>query len=284
MKLIQSRKFVFSLCVGLLFTSACAGATPATLPPTLTPLPTATLAPLAPVGEVAGSWTLKFNDEFDGNALDTTKWRTCYDWGCLLATNNELQCYVPENVVVGEGLVRLKAERRSVPCMVDGQARTQEYASGMISSDPAYTFTYGYVEIRSKGIQGKGLWPALWMIPHHHRWPPEFDILELLGDSANVARFNYWYGDGTQSPSKYTGPDFSADWHIFGMYWGSDAIRYYVDGEEQGEAFTDTANITDVPEYFVANLAVGGNWPGAPNAATVFPNYYEIDYVRIWQQ
>jgi len=272
--------------------------TPApTLTPTLTPLPTLTLTPLPtetptlipgqplPNGNLDRNWVLKFSDEFEGEALDATKWDTCYDWGCLIDSNNELECYVPENVIVGDGYVRLMAEERQVTCLNHDQPITQNYASGMIQSNKSFDFSYGFVEARTRGTAGKGLWPALWTVPSDLSWPPEIDILEIVGHGPTIAHLTYHYTFGgveTASGESYDGSDFSTDWHTFGVYWEPDAIRWYIDGVERFH-YTEAKNITDIQMYVIANLAVGGNWPGDPGPSTVFPNYFDVDYYRVWQ-
>jgi len=298
---------LFLMMLGLM---ACAPA-PATLTatpaptltptPTLTPMPTptSTLTPTStptitptpipgqpmPNGNTSRSWVLKFSDEFNGSALDTTKWNTCFDWGCFIDSNNELQCDTPKNVIVRNGIARLKAEKRKVTCLNHGSPVTHAYASGMIQSNTHFDFAYGFVEARTRGTQGKGLLPALWTVPSDLSWPPEIDILEIIGHAPTIAHLTYHYTFGgveTPSGDSYDGPDFSADWHTFGVYWEPDAIRWYIDGVERFN-FTETKNIAAIKMYVIANLAVGGNWPGAPNPATVFPNYFDIDYYRVWQ-
>ena len=237
-----------------------------------------------PVGGPGGVWNLKFHDEFTDMSLDTTKWNTCYPEGCAHFGNNELQCYRPENVLPTFDTLRLQARISTVLCSNNA---TYYYTSGMITTYGKFSFTYGYVEARTRGTAGQGFWPALWAIPADRSWPPEIDILEILGQEPSRVYFTYHWGtpaNRQQSGDSWPGPDFSADWHTFGFYWGPDAMRWYVDGIERRPAFTQTAALASQPMYFIANLAVGGDWPGAPNGSTVFPNYFDLDYVRIWQR
>jgi len=252
------------------------------VPPTRTntPMPST----LTPVGGPGGAWHLKFSDEFTGSSLDTTKWNTCYPEGCFHSGNHELECYMPDDVLLNGGVLRLRAEVRTVTC---SNSVIYRYTSGMITSYNKYSLTYGYIEARTRGTAGQGFWPALWTIPADRSWPPELDILEILGNDPTRAYFTYHWGTPAtrqQSGFSWAGPDFSAGWHTFGVYWGPNAIRWYVDGVERRTPFTQTGNITSQPMYFIANLAVGGDWPGSPNGSTVFPNYFDLDYVRIWQR
>jgi len=102
-----------------------------------------------------------------------------------------------------------------------------------------------------------------------------------------VTNMNYHYlrpdGSHAQAGTSWTGPDFSADWHTFGVDWSPQALVWYVDGVERFRV-SDASIITSEPSYVLLNLAVGGNWPGAPDATTPFPSDYLVDYLRIWKQ
>jgi beta-glucanase (GH16 family) len=236
-----------------------------------------------PVGQT-GRWTLIFDDEFDGTSLDTTKWTTCYPEGC---DHRELNLYVPDDVIVSNGTLKLRAEKRSVG--------GKNYVSGMIQSGPShlapntskFSFTYGYMEMRAKVPKGKGMWPGFWTLPIDLSWPPEIDVLEILGDSTNIIHLTYHYPTASDGDSargrKWTGPDFSANWHTYAVDWEPNVIIWYVDGIERLR-YTDTTRIVKKPMYLIANLAVGGDSPGAPDASTSFPSYYEIDYIRVWKR
>ena len=249
--------------------------------------------PPTPVGQ-SGDWDLLFSDDFDDASIDTNKWTTCYWWandGCTIASNNELEWYQPDDVLVSNGTLKLRAQERTVSAT---DRKTYSYTSGMITSGrnasdtslPAkFAFQFGYVEIRTKIPSGKGLWPAFWMLPDDHSSKPEIDVMEILGHEPNTVHMSLHYldsdGNRRRSKSSWTGPDFSADWHTFAIDWQPSAITWYVDGIERWH-YTDTAHIPERPMYLLANLAVGGDWPGAPDSSTPFPSYYEIDYVRVW--
>jgi beta-glucanase (GH16 family) len=238
------------------------------------------------LGGPQGHWTLKFSDEFNGTSLDTSKWNTCYPYSCTNSGNHELECYVAENVSVSDGMARLKAERRSVSCQGDNGQITQPYASGMITTEGKFDFLYGYMEARFRVPKGLGLWPALWTLPADLSWPPEIDAMEILGHEPKMLYMTYHYGtvaDHRSSGDSWLGPDFSAGWHVMGVYWSAKEIRWYIDGVERRTAFNTQTDIVHKPMYYLADFAVGGDWPGSPDAKTVFPSYFDIDYVRIWQ-
>jgi beta-glucanase (GH16 family) len=130
------------------------------------------------------------------------------------------------------------------------------------------------------------LWPAFWLLPASLDSTPEIDVLEIIGDEPDVLRMHFHYidemGNDPAPGSNWHGPDFSADWHIYAVDWRTDQIIWFVDGVERWR-FTDQRYIPDMEMYLLLNLAVGGDWPGPPTSETVFPNYFDIDYVRVWQ-
>jgi beta-glucanase (GH16 family) len=248
-----------------------------------------------PAGQT-GNWNMLFHDEFDGNSLDTSKWTTCYfnfkvGDGCD-HDQNELELYQPDNISVNNGVLTLQAEKKTVNA-TNGQ--TYNYTSGMITTGPTsdssddtrFSFKYGYMEMRAKVPAGQGLWPAFWTLPTTLNWPPEIDVFEILGNAPNVLNMHYHYPNGTDDGGddgvKWTGPDFSAGWHTYAVDWEPNAITWYVDGVQR-RTYTDASKITANPMYLIANLAVGGDWPGSPDASTQFPAQFQIDYIRVWQK
>jgi beta-glucanase (GH16 family) len=250
-------------------------------------------AAVLPAGSSGGA-NLVFDDEFDGSALNSSRWRTCSWWAdttCSIETNKELELYTPNNVSVGGGVLTLQARRETATAW---NGKTYNYTSGMISSGgrsgsvaPGFSYKYGYAEARVKVPAGKGLWPAFWTLPTDYSWPPEIDVMEILGDKPNQQEMHYHYLDGGgthRGPGQaWVGPDFSAGWHTFGVDWQPSALVWYVDGVERWR-FTDASAITSKPQYLLLNLAVGGNWPGSPDASTPFPSNYLVDYVRVWDR
>jgi beta-glucanase (GH16 family) len=233
---------------------------------------------------VSGGWKLVFSDEFDGSKLDQTKWNTCYPWveadgGCTNSGNNEMEWYQPDEVFVEDGLLRLRAQERSVK-------EGFPYTSGMVTSHERFAYQYGYIESRQKMPAGKGLWPAFWLLPEEVKWPPEIDILEVLGHAPTTVHTTvHFTTDGKNhlsQGSSYSGPNFAAEYHTFGLLWEPNLLVWYVDGVERFSVEREGVNVPSEPFYILINLAVGGNWPGAPDKKTQFPAFYEIDYVRVW--
>jgi beta-glucanase (GH16 family) len=257
--------------------------------PTLTPTNTRTMTKtptLTPTpGPPRASMQLIFQDEFEGSQMDPAKWIPCYPWdndGCTNSGNNEEEWYIPQNVLVENGLLRLRALQQPVK---GSDGKNYPYTSGMVTSFKKFFTTYGYFEMRAKMPMGKGMWPAFWLLPENEEWPPEIDILEVLGHDPHTLYTTLHFktkeiphlGNGGTIP---TIPDLSADYHIYAVDWLPDHIAWYFDG---AEVFRVTENIPAQPMYVIANLAVGGNWPGSPNEDTAFPNYFDIDYIRVYR-
>ena len=232
-------------------------------------------------------WRLTFADEFEGTTLNTDVWDTCIPWWdpdyCTIEDDSELQVYLPENAYLdGNGHLMLKAQKKVV-----GE---RSYASGMVDTYNSFSFTYGYIETRVKIPAGKGFWPAFWMLPPNDGpWPiDEIDGMENLGYDPTTVYFTYhWPSDGTAEnfQSHYTSSDFSTDWHTFAVDWEPSAVTWYVDGVERAR-YTEAENITSKPMFLILQLAIGGqdSWPGPPHDTTPFPSYFQIDYIRVWQQ
>jgi beta-glucanase (GH16 family) len=116
---------------------------------------------------------------------------------------------------------------------------------------------------------------------------PEIGIFEILGNATTTDNMHFHYADSAgvvqDSGATYTGPNFASGYHIFGIDLKPTAITWYVDGV-QVRNFTQAAYIPAKPFYVLANLAVGGNWPGAPNSATPFPSDIKVDYLSVWKK
>jgi len=152
--------------------------------------------------------------------------------------------------------------------------------------------THGYVEARVKLPAGKGLWPAFWLLNSHYvEDAPEIDVMEFLGDGTDTIYHTYHYFDTSNNWQKIStpsfetkGPDWTNSFHTFGLAWSPNELVWYVDGVETKRITNDEYKISTQAMYLIANLAVGGLWPGAPDASTVFPATYELDYIRAYKR
>jgi beta-glucanase (GH16 family) len=241
-------------------------------------------------------FSLTWGEEFNGPSLDGAAWSNESGDGCPALCswgNNELQYYTapPNNLFFQDGKM-----------IIEARAETfggKNYTSARIKTAGKKTFKYGRIDIRAILPKGKGIWPAFWLLPQNSvfgGWPRsgEIDLMELVGHEAGKTHGTIHYGPGpgsTQISRNYTLPGtatFNDEFHVFSFEWKQDQMKWLVDGN-----LYSTINKTDLGAinypfnedfYFIVNLAVGGNWPGAPDAATTFPQWLIVDYIRVYQQ
>jgi beta-glucanase (GH16 family) len=255
---------------------------------------------LAALSNSAGAqtYTLRWADEFDGaagSAPDQAKWN--YDIGGNGWGNNELETYTrrTENAFLdGDGhlVIKLIKETLSGP---DGIKR--DYTSARLLTRGKFTQRYGRFEARLKLPFGQGIWPAFWMLGANIdsvSWPTcgEIDIMESVGREPSINHGSLHgpgYSGGSPLTGIYTLPDgqkFADDFHTFAIEWEPTAIRFYVDGNlYQTKTAADAAGrqwVFDHPFFIILNLAVGGSFPGSPDATTSFPQTLTVDYVRVY--
>jgi beta-glucanase (GH16 family) len=181
------------------------------------------------------AWTQVLVDDFDGTALDRTKWATIYRWGGRsLPQNNHQQCFLDRNVSVAGGLALLEARIEQSTC--DG--RTVPYTSGIISAHPSMSQQYGYFETRAKVPRGNGFWSSFWSLPHPepNGRVEEIDVFEILGKAPADANMNvHWQRTGPSASTTYVqcpacGPDFASSFHTLAVQWEPTEIVWYIDG------------------------------------------------------
>jgi len=244
-------------------------------------------------------YNLLWHDEFEGDSLNTDIWtREVREVGW---TNNELQAYVDseDNVFVKDGNLILKA--------LDSGDGT--YTSGKVNSQNKADFQYGKVVARAKVPEGKGLWPAIWMMPkdeeYYGQWPKcgEIDIMEVLCDDLTRSYATIHYGEPhAEQQGTYVinnvlkSGTFASDFHDYSVEWEPGEMRFYVDdinilvvndwfSAVQGEDEKEYPAPFNQPFFVQMNLAVGGNWPGDPDENTDFDKAeFAIDYVRVYQK
>jgi beta-glucanase (GH16 family) len=250
------------------------------------------------------NWELVFADEFNSSSLDNRLWNTQYFYGQTNDGNNELQYYVPEAVTVANGQLRLTATNNLIvgdrPKVVGDQyvkiSDEFKYRSGMISGHEKRAITYGYIEMRAQVPAGQGLWSAFWMlpqrkktgvVPEEHQNLPEINIIETLGKDLDQAYTALHFKDGTkpnqreQINSKYSVPNLMTQTHTFAIKWEAGKITWFIDDIQVSEVVSNKADLQ--PMYLLANLAVGSQWAGVPDATTSFPSTFNIDYIRVYQ-
>lgn len=234
----------------------------------------------------APNWSLVWSDEFNGNSLNPANWTAEIGTGSGGWGNNELQYYTsrPQNLQVSGGNLIITAQRETYGGM--------NYTSARIKTQGLQSFTYGKIEARIKLPSGKGLWPAFWMLGEDFSsvgWPycGEIDIMERVNNNPHVNGTVHWDANGHAEYGRTSGNlDFS-QYHTYSVEWDPNYIRWFVDGVQYNEFYiaNGTGNTEEFqrPFFIILNLAVGGNWPGSPNASTPFPAQMLVDYVRVYQ-
>jgi len=258
---------------------------------------------------------LTFGDEFNGDSVNlwngvtgagSSGWNTNYWWGdpngSTLPANGEVEWYInhlyePTNDAITAGNIvnpwRITTDANGSYLTLTAAPVTDpetqalingyQYSSGMIQSYYTHTQTYGYFEMRAKLPAGQGLWPAFWLLPADGSWPPEIDIMEVLGHDMTTL-YTFVHTNETHRHTSRgepnTVPNMSLDFHTYGVDWQADYITWYFDG---GEVFkTETPSDLHDPMYMIANITVGGNWPGMPDRTTPWPAEMHIDYIRAY--
>jgi len=250
--------------------------------------------PSAPPG-----WILAWHDEFNGPTLDTTKWNVLTR---EQSKHDERQYYLPDEAYVERGILRLRSRERAYGSM--------QYTSGRLDTRGKYAPVYGRIEVRAKLPGGKGLWPAHWLMPQNRNyqmealmarevaegreryipeerpWYSEIDVMEFLGHERHIVYGTLHYTTFKGERKSIGGTiaadvDVTKDFHVYAVEWEPDSMRWYLDGKRYHATST---GIPHTPHYLLLNTAVGGSWPGNPDSTTVFPQYHDIDYVRVYRR
>jgi beta-glucanase (GH16 family) len=235
--------------------------------------------------------TLVWSDEFNGSALNTTDWNYDVGDGCPNCGwgNNELEFYTAgENLYFSQGKMIIEARKES--------RGGKNYTSSRLTTMGKKSFKFGRIDMRAKLPKGQGIWPAFWMLGDNFPtagWPTcgEIDIMEFLGHELTkvYSTIHFRAGTGSRNISKsFTNstpiPD---EYHVYSLVWETDKMRMLIDdkliGEFQASDIGGAAYPFNEKFFFLLNVAVGGNWPGSPNATTYFPQWMFVDYVRVFQ-
>ncbi|MGB6744308.1 MAG: family 16 glycosylhydrolase [Terracidiphilus sp.] len=256
------------------------------------------------------SGTLVWSDEFDnttGANAQPNPLVWTYDTGAGGWGNGELEDYCgwnssaspcstanPNAYVGTDGYLHIVAEQPSAGV----------YTSARLKTEGLFSLQYGRVEFRAQVPEAQGFWPAAWLMGDNIatlNWPGcgEMDVLERV----NAAAAPDWnegsiHGTGFTGGSLGTQYDFpsgetAAGWHTYGMIWSKGSVAYYVDDSTQPYVTYTTSSLNGLSgavwpfdggqsNFIILNLAVGGSWPGSPNAGTPFPSEMLVDYVRVY--
>lgn len=238
-------------------------------------------------------YSLIWSDEFSDDKLNENAWNYEIGNGIGGWGNNELEYYTnnSKNIFLSEGNLIIEARKEA--------ANGFNYTSSRITTKDKKEFTFGRIDIRAKLPKGKGIWPALWMLGANINevgWPVcgEIDIMELVGHEAFRSHGTlHWKpisGTNVHKGNFYdlSNTDYSKEFHVFSIEWEEDIIKWFVDDVKfftMTKADLAGANYPfNEDQFFIFNVAVGGNWPGSPDNTTTFPQRMFVDYVRIFQK
>ncbi len=250
--------------------------------------------PISPQG-----WTLAWGDEFstpDGSSPNPAKWT--YDLGGKGWGNHELESYTSrtENAHVEKGNLVITARKESY---TGADGVTRDYTSARLKTQGHFAQAYGRFEARIKIPEGRGMWPAFWMLGEDIPsvgWPKcgEIDIMENVGKEPGTIHGSLHGPSNTGRTSDLTsifsrpvGQNFADDFHLYAVEWEPGFVRFYVDSNlyatfNSSQWPAGGTWVFDHPFFIIINLAVGGDWPGNPDASTKFPQSMLVDYVRVY--
>ncbi|MFN7117355.1 MAG: family 16 glycosylhydrolase [Saprospiraceae bacterium] len=243
------------------------------------------------------NYTLVWDEAFNGNALDLNSWEYQLGDGCPQLCgwgNNEGQWYTDKakNVYVKDGFLHIVALKEAM--------NGKEYTSARLRTKGKRDFKYGRIDVRAKLPKGQGIWPAIWFLPTdevYGGWPKsgEIDLVEVVGHEPNVLWGTVHYGPdwpkNKYDNNRYYLPngDFSDAFHTFSLIWKENEMIWLLDNQViYQRIIPDLLKPENYPFnerfHLILNLAVGGNWPGYPDATTVFPQEMVVDYIKVYQK
>jgi len=251
------------------------------------------------IAPARAGFTLAWSDEFDqgdNSAPDPAKWK--FEIGGNGWGNQELEYYSSrrENARMRRGNLEIIARKESYTG-ADGVQR--DYTSARLITSGKFEQAYGRYEARIKIPYGQGVWPAFWLLGADDKqvgWPQcgEIDIMENIGREPGMVHGTihgpgYSGGKGIGGAYSVNAGRFADDFHIYAVEWEPEEIRFYVDdhlytARRPSDLPAGTKWVYDHPFYILLNFAVGGEWPGSPDATTKFPQVMLVDYVRVYKK
>ena len=242
-------------------------------------------------------WKLKWADEFEKETIDTNNWtlqvvkagRFNEEWQRY--TNSNKNAYIENNNLVIKAIH--ETDKHGLNC----------YTSARLHTANKQSWKYGKIAARIKLPQGKGIWPAFWMLGSNINenggdtpWPQcgEIDILELYGTKDDgLIESNVHYADSKGSHAMMGAASFKLDkgkfadeFHVFELEWDENQLAWFVDGKQFAKMDISSNELTELhKEFFILlNIAVGGTYAGRPNDTTNFPQLMYVDWVRVYEK
>jgi len=251
---------------------------------------------LIPVSMFAQSsdWKLVWQEEFNYKGIpDPTIWG--YEHGQSIR-NNESQYYTSsriENATVDQGTLKLIARKEPF----DG--KQENYTSASVITKGTKEFSYGRIEVSAILPEGRGIWPAIWLLPsedYYGGWPRsgEIDIMEFVGFDRDKVHFNVhneahnYKTKGSRGTSVET-RHLHDKFHVYTLEWTPAKLDFFIDDVKtftyEKEADKHEVWPFDRPFYLILNVAIGGGWGGQQGVDdSIFPQSMVVDYVRLFQK
>ena len=237
-------------------------------------------------------YELVWNDEFNGNSIDNSKWNFEIGTGNWGWGNGEHQYYTSrsENAFIQDGKLIIRALLESYS--------GSNYTSARMTTKNKGDWTYGKIVARIKVPSAGGTWPAFWLMPTNSvygGWPNsgEIDVMEHYGCDNNhihsTVHNNMYNWNGGIPPTSYSAyTSATSDFHIYETEWNEDELNFYVDGQYLGTYFRTNGGWQQWPYnqdfYIILNLAIGSHFMQCSTEDELFPQQLEIDYVRVYQE
>jgi beta-glucanase (GH16 family) len=250
---------------------------------------------------VARQTGLLWQDEFNGSAgttFDRTKWAADTGGGGFGNQEREFYTTRPENVALdGDGHLVITARAEPTGSTDRCWYGKCLYTSARLKTVGLFTQKYGRFEARIRIPRGQGIWPAFWMLGDDIGtvgWPTsgEIDIMENIGREPAVVHGTlhgpgYSGAGGIGRADTLASGAYADDFHIYAVEWQANEIRWYVDGRQYhrmtpADIPGGTRWVFQHPFFLLLNLAVGGGWPGDPDASSTYPQQMVVDYVRVY--
>jgi len=242
-------------------------------------------------------WTLVWNDEFDGPALNLEKWS--YEIGGHGWGNNELQYYSDDDstAFIQDGKLVIRADL--VPQGTGSSDNLRYFSSARLRTSGKGDWRYGRIEVKAKLALGQGIWPAIWMLPTdwmYGGWPEsgEIDIMEHVGYDpgrvhGSIHTGSYNHKINTQRGGSKLLDKISSKFYVYAIEWYEDRIDFLIDDSKYFSFQNDGKNDFNTWPFnqrfhLLINIAVGGDWPGSPDETTQFPTEMEVEYVRVYEK
>jgi len=254
-----------------------------------------TPSPVPPSSGFVLSWSDEFNGA-DGSPPDPGKWT--YDIGGRGWGNNELETYTNRaaNAQIKGGNLVITAQKET---FTGTDGTTRDYTSARLKTQGLFAQAYGRFEARIKIPAGQGMWPAFWMLGNDittNGWPKcgEIDIMENIGREPGIVHGSLHGPGSTATTSDETSTttlannaNFTADFHVYAIEWDPAQVKFFVDSNnyvtfQKANWPSNGTWVFDHPFFIILNVAVGGTWPGSPDATAQFPQQMLVDYVRVY--